>query len=560
MKIFNYLEMLFGGAHRPAQHPNSASVDEASLRFLAELQQCCARLPEGKAEVVIADRELHLCLQWEEGEAAPATPASPKALAFWVNGANLDVDYQEVEWPMMDESLNDQEEAPETAVAQDLSVKPMPPAVQPQAEPVQSQEPAVKPNRETKISTLISQETLEDQEIASGESSESNHSKQLAVQQLLAFLQVHYAFRYNVLTARTEYAAYRDDRTLETYRPVDPRALNSISMAVIRAGIPCSDHDVKRYLESNEMALYHPFAAYMSSLPQWDGIDRVSPLAQRVSSQDLWVRGFHRWMLGMAAQWMGKTGVGQRANSVAPILVSSRQGLGKSTFCRRLLPELLQPFYTDSFDLVRSTSLQNRLTSFGLVNMDEFDRIPASRMPQLKNLMQMEDLYYRRAFRRDAEYLPRIASFIGTSNRHDLLTDLTGSRRFLCVEVEKEIDCVTPIEYDQLYAQLKQELEQGERCWFDKEEEAEIQAANQAFYCTSPAEDVVKDCVTFADADTPGARFCSASALYALLKRSHGSVLRNCPPQTFSRLLTQLGHRVHTRYGNGYWVVLQDPE
>ncbi|EJX09355.1 helicase [gut metagenome] len=123
--------------------------------------------------------------------------------------------------------------------------------------------------------------------------------------------------------------------------------------------------------------------------------------------------------------------------------------------------------------------------------------------------------------------------------------------------MEKEIDCVTPIEYDQLYAQLKQELEQGERCWFDKEEETEIQAANQAFYCTSPAEDVVKDCVTFADADTPGARFCSASALYALLKRSHGSVLRNCPPQTFSRLLTQLGHRVHTRYGNGYWVVLQ---
>ncbi|EJW89886.1 hypothetical protein EVA_22007, partial [gut metagenome] len=97
-----------------------------------------------------------------------------------------------------------------------------------------------------------------------------------------------------------------------------------MSMAVIRAGIPCSDHDVKRYLESNEMALYHPFVAYMSSLPQWDGIDRVSPLAQRVSSLDLWVRGFHRWMLGMAAQWMGKTGVGQWANSVAPILVSSR--------------------------------------------------------------------------------------------------------------------------------------------------------------------------------------------------------------------------------------------
>ena len=91
------------------------------------------------------------------------------------------------------------------------------------------------------------------------------------------------------------------------------------------------------------------------------------------------------------------------------------------------------------------SSAENKLASYGLINLDEFDRLPASRMPQLKNLMQMEDLRVRRAYRRSAESLPRIASFIGTSNRRDLLTDLSGSRRFICVEVEHAIDCTTPI-------------------------------------------------------------------------------------------------------------------
>ena len=82
-------------------------------------------------------------------------------------------------------------------------------------------------------------------------------------------------------------------------------------------------------------------------------------------------------------------------------------------------------------------------------------------MPLLKNLMQMSDLNIRKAYQQSFRQLPRVASFIGTSNRFDLLTDPTGSRRFLCVEVERVIDC-THIEHDQIYAQLKAELACGE--------------------------------------------------------------------------------------------------
>lgn len=277
-------------------------------------------------------------------------------------------------------------------------------------------------------------------------------------------------------------------------------------------------------------------------------------LARRVSHDAVWVRCFHHWMLGCVAQWMYPGVAGQHANSVAPILISARQGMGKSTFCRKLLPEGLQDYYTDSFDLIQSGSAEQKLTTFGLIILDEFDRLPASRMAQLKNLMQMEQLHVRRAYKQHGEPLPRIANFIATSNRRDLLTDMTGSRRFICVEVEHFIDCQTPIEYEQLYAQLKEGLQRGERSWFSKEEEAVIQERNRAYYRVTPAQELLEGVFTLTQPGEEGACLLSAVQIYTQLKQKNLSALRDCSPTAFSRLLSQLGTRVHTRYGNGYWV------
>ena len=378
------------------------------------------------------------------------------------------------------------------------------------------------------------------------------------MQRLSRYLKLHYAFRYNLLTERTECARLNAEKADEahhlTYTPVDSRTLNGIALSAIENGVGCWDRDVKRYVESDHVQAYHPFELYFKNLPEWDGKDRVTELAKRVSDKDVWVRAFHRWMLAVTAQWTGLGNRGRRANSVAPLLVSPTQGLGKSTFCRMLLPKELRDYFTESFDLTNASSAENKLASYGLINLDEFDRLPVSRMPQLKNLMQMEDLRVRRAYRRSAESLPRIASFIGTSNRRDLLTDLSGSRRFICVEVEHAIDCTTSIDHAQLYAQLLHELNSGERCWFSKAEEAEIQAANRPFYRITPAEELISSCFAFAEAGEQGARLMSAADIYAILKRKNPAALKDCSCTSFSRLLAQLGRRVHTRYGNGYWV------
>ena len=385
------------------------------------------------------------------------------------------------------------------------------------------------------------------------------------MQEVTAFLTSRYRFRFNVLTEETEVADVANITNIENnlpdahlrYAKVDERWMNTLSMEAIETGIDCWDRDIQRFVRSRRISEYHPFTAYFERLPEWDGTDRVSALARRVSDDPVWVNGFHRWMLGLSAQWMQFRPDTNSANSVAPLLVSSRQGLGKSTFCRLLMPDALKAYYTESYDLSSPASAEARLAAYGLINLDEFDKLGVSKMPLLKNLMQASALNIRKAYKRSASALPRIASFIGTSNREDLLVDRTGSRRFLCVSLEHAIDCTTSVEHEQLYAQLKAELLSGERSWFNKEEEQTIQRHNALFYKHVPEEEVFRLCFRFAtEEDHPQEVLTlSATQLFERMKSAHPSAMRGMTAYSLSRILPQLGERVHTAKGNVYRVV-----
>ena len=388
------------------------------------------------------------------------------------------------------------------------------------------------------------------------------------MQEVTAFLTSRYRFRFNVLTEETEVAEVTNNMpdTHLRYTKVDERWMNTLSMEAIETGIDCWDRDIQRFVRSRRISEYHPFTAYFERLPEWDGTDRVSALARRVSDDPVWVNGFHRWMLGLSAQWMqfrpdtnnaNRANSINRANSVAPLLVSSRQGLGKSTFCRLLMPDVLKAYYTESYDLGSPASAEAKLAACGLINLDEFDKLSASKMPLLKNLMQASALNIRKAYKRSASALPRIASFIGTSNREDLLVDRTGSRRFLCVSLEHAIDCTTPVEHEQLYAQLKAELLSGERSWFNKEEEQAIQQHNALFYKHIPEEEVFRLCFRFATQEDHPQEVLTLSAtqLFERMKATHPSVMRGMTVYSLSRILPRLGERVHTAKGNVYRVV-----
>lgn len=374
------------------------------------------------------------------------------------------------------------------------------------------------------------------------------------MERVTLFLTANYRFRHNVMTGETEFAKVDNGDNLRhiVYKSIDDRALNGISMAAMGEGIDCWDRDINRYVNSDAVDEYHPFIDYFAHLPEWDGKDRTSEVAQLVSSKDLWVKSFHTWMLGMVAQWM-KFGDGKRANAVAPVLISKEQGWGKSTFCRMLMPEELSRYYAESYDLSSRKAAERKLSLYGLINLDEFDSITRQKQPMLKNLMQMSSLNLRKMYSTGIAPLHRIASFIATSNSRELLSDCSGSRRFICVELESPIvfECLC---IRQLYAQLKAELLAGTRYWFTKDEETAIQENNRQFYKTSPEEEIFRSLFETTEKDAPDAQLLTAAEIFKAMKRDNAAALSKTSYHSFCRLLPTIAKRIHRKDFNGYWV------
>ena len=375
-------------------------------------------------------------------------------------------------------------------------------------------------------------------------------SKGYSPEKMKHYLDAHYEFRYNVLSEVNEFRPRGEN--LLAFKILGKRELNALCLEIQSVGIPCWDRDLARYIHSTLVEDYHPFTLYVQELPEWDGEDRLVDLASRVSSEAYWVKHFHRWMLALLAQWMGKNTT--YANCVAPLLVSEEQGWQKSTFCKSLMPEPLQAYYTDQIDLSANGRLEGKLGVMGLINLDEFDRLTSRGMAKLKNLMQLSSLSIRKAYQKNYAPLPRIASFIGTSNRKDLLDDPTGSRRFLCVEVTRFITD-EPIAHKQLYAQLKHEVLNGERDYLTKDEEQELQQRNQAYYIQSPLEDVFHACFRHPQGDESG-QWMTAAEIFQVMTQHNSIALRGTTAKHLSYRLTAMGFKHHhTRKGNYYHVI-----
>ena len=366
---------------------------------------------------------------------------------------------------------------------------------------------------------------------------------------LQRFLTSRFDFRHNQLTGVTE---YRPKDGNASFRPIDEREMNGMIVDARLEGIACWNSMVPTLILSNKVESYNPFHLYMAELPEWDGIDRVTPLLERVSDDELWLKGARYWMRAMTAQWMGLKR--DHANALVPVLVSSQQGLGKSTFCRSLLPDSLRAYYLDNLNLSPGTSPEKKLVKAGLINLDEFDKISEKRQPDLKNLLQMMSVPVYRGKRLGYVTEPRLASFIATTNSRQLLSDPTGSRRFFCVEVTRMIS-EERIEHKQLYAQLKREAQNGKRDYLNKVEEKQVQRRNKVYYRQSPLEDVFHAYFRHPEADEEGQWFTAAD-MFRMMNKHNASALRGISAKQLSFRLTAMGFKPrHTDHGNFYHVV-----
>lgn len=302
------------------------------------------------------------------------------------------------------------------------------------------------------------------------------------------FMNTHFRMRRNVLNGAVEYR--NNDGSDFEYHLLTKEAMNTMTHMALASGLNTWDKDLNRYINSHFIPSYDPVNEWLSNLPAWDGKDRVTAIARRVPTDTLdWEHNFHVWMRSMVAQWMGRDD--QHGNAIAPILIGG-QNTGKTSFCRILLPEHLMYYYNDSIDFKDDRGVFLALSSFALINIDEFDSLTKRQQPLMKFILSKADVKYRAAYKTFIEQHKRYASFIGTTNNLQPLNDPTGSRRFICVHVTGVIDHTTPIDYDQLYAQLREEVIRGERYWFTKEEGDRITMLNQQFHCIQDLETMIK--------------------------------------------------------------------
>ena len=365
------------------------------------------------------------------------------------------------------------------------------------------------------------------------------------------FMQRRYEFRYNTMTTVTE---YRERNTFCFYfRPLSSRVRNSIAMNARLKGLSLWDRDVVRYLDSDRIPIFNPIVDFLFGLNvRWDGHDRIRELAARVPCNNRhWADLFYRWFLNMVAHWRQTDR--KYANCTVPLLVGP-QAYRKSTFCRSLLPPELQAYYTDRIDFSNKRDAEISLNRFALINMDEFDQNRVNQQAFLKHILQKPIVNVRRPHGTATQEMRRYASFIGTSNHKDLLTDTSGSRRYIVVDVTGPIDC-SPIDYEQLYAQAMHDLYKGERYWFDPEDEKVMNESNQEFQVMPIAEQLFHE---YFRAATEGEECEQFLAIEILEQVQHDSKIRvsDCNIIQFGRILQKNRvPSVHTKRGNVYRVV-----
>lgn len=325
-----------------------------------------------------------------------------------------------------------------------------------------------------------------------------------------SFMKENYDFRRNLLSGKTEFSIIHADDANSSgeWRVFTKEDLNSIVRRAKKLGIGDKSsprQDIEEYIESDAISDFDPIKNYLDNLPGWDGRNHVAELFGRIpgitSEQLGWCA---TWLRSSVAHWLHMDML--HGNEVTPVFIG-KQGCGKSTFANRLLPENLRQYFLDHINFGNKFDSEMALTHNLFVNIDEFANMGPSQQGKLKQTLSKVKVNGRPIFGKSQEDRARYASFLATTNDEHPLCDPTGSRRFICIHIPegKYIDNGSPIDYNQLYAQIVYELcNQHVPYWFNNDEVARIQERNYPYFKADDMEGMLKLCFKAAKDATDG--------------------------------------------------------
>ena len=394
-------------------------------------------------------------------------------------------------------------------------------------------------------------------------------SKTATVEEIKSFLDGHISLRFNEITSRVEYEIPADNTDAHRFMPVNDRIVNSLwsqMSTITRVNI----QDMYRVIESDYVPVFNPFKAYLNNLCKSVGVqdkkqsvgekDYIRELAQTVrvkggeQEQKLWHLYLKKWLVGMVASWISEDVV----NNVILVLIGE-QGAYKTTWFNYLLPPpLKQYFYTKTNANRMSKDDILTLAQYALVCCEELDTMRPAELNQLKAAVTMPSIDERAAYAHYHEHRKHIASFCGTGNNTQFLSDPTGNRRWLPFEVESILSPREhPFHYEGIYAQALSLYTSGFQYWFTKEEIQELNRHNKQFE-TPHLEHELVDLYFRRPIDSELGEFISVAR--ALQMISNG-ISQKLSAVNVGRAFSDLGFkRVRTNSSRGFIVVCRTPE
>ena len=172
---------------------------------------------------------------------------------------------------------------------------------------------------------------------------------------------------------------------------------------------------------------------------------------------------------------------------------------------------------------------------------------------KLKAAMTMPSINERAAYAHYHENRPHLASFCGTGNSVQFLSDPTGTRRWLPFEVESiESPLTTPFNYEGIYSQAYALYRQGFRYWFDKNEITLLSQHNRQFETPRLEVELVSQYFRIPQGQEPGEFLSVAMALQIV----GANITQKLSSVLLGRAFRELGFQAKTVHNiRGYVVV-----
>jgi predicted P-loop ATPase len=321
-----------------------------------------------------------------------------------------------------------------------------------------------------------------------------------------------------------------------------------------------TDRLFQKVLNSSTVPEVNPLKDYVQSRAPWNpGMpDYIGQAARMVhmatdAEQQLWQRCFLKWFVAMVAGWVDSNIVNHQV-----IVLIGRQGIYKSTWIRSLLPPQLANYVSDMLEVEHlDKDEQLRSVEYGLINLDEIDKLSERELNKLKAQVTTTHVDVRAAFGRNKKKRVRVASYAASGNKKEFLTDQTGNRRWLPFNVTAiDSPYKNKLPYEGMYAQALYLMKNGFNFWFDLDDIKALEGHIEEFMVTQNEEELIPIYFSPAQADDAGVVFLTLSEIAAKIV-AYGNLKKTPDNRRLGAIMTKLGF-IKERVGHdnrcGYYV------